>query len=246
MAAPVLNSVSPSSGPPGSTVTCLGSGFTAASRIACPVLVATTLVDAGTLTGTIPVEIAGEGSMPIGVYVVNGDGSRSAVVTFTVVFGPAALQSWTTVQAVAGEIPGFVRGGKILDAHIETWMRSVAQSIAGALLKRGLSTDPSTWQQPDAAGEMSAASVLEMINRLGAASRLATAVASQFGPGQSGLSTNLGAAFSAEMKALRDGDYDKLFRPGAATVESGPLLSAADLTNDDGTSSAAFTKGRVF
>jgi IPT/TIG domain len=228
--APVLTSVSPLSGPPGAAITCLGSGFTAASQVSCPTLVPTTYVDAGTLTAELPhgIEGPGGGSTQIGVYVMNADGSTSNVVIFTVLFPQTKLQAWTSAERVCSEVPGFKRGGQITDTQINTWIRSVAQEVAAALLRRGLSLDPATWQQPGSAAQPDPVDVLEMINRMGAGARLASAIGAQFAQGgqEWGVSKNLAAAYQRQLLSLNNGDYDKLFQPGAATVETGPQLAA--------------------
>jgi hypothetical protein len=208
------------------------------------------LVDAGTLTAAIPEELAGPagGSTAIGVFVMNADGSTSAVVMFTVLFPAALLQAWTTVALVAAEVPGFTRGNRIKDADIQVWIRSVAQEIAAEMLRRGLSLDPATWQQPGTAGSADPVDVLEMINRMGAGSRLAAAVGSQFqaGGGEWGVTKNLERSYLRQLAGLRAGDYDKLFKPTAATVESGPLFAAGDMTREDGRPDAAFRKDKRF
>ena len=213
----------------------------------CPSLVPTTYVDAGTLTAEIPAELAGPGGtqLAIAVFVMNADGSVSNVVVFTVVFPAAALQGWTTVDAVAAEIPGFGRGGRIKDTDIQTWIRSVGQEIAAEMMRRGLSLDPSTWQPAGTAGSPDPVDVLEMIDRMGAAARLAAAVSSSM-PGEWGVAKNLNAAYLRQMAALRAGDYDKFFAPGAATVEAGPQLGFGDMTRGDGRPSNAFSKDRRF
>jgi hypothetical protein len=251
MAAPVLNSVSPALGPPGTVIACLGSGFDAGAQVGCPALAETTFVGAGELGAAIPADLVGPagGSAVVSVFVQNEDGSRSAIVPFTVNFPyPAStLQSWTNVEAVCGEIPGFRRGGRIQDSTIEGWMRSIAQTIAGAMLRRGLSLDSAQWQQPDAATAMpTPAGVLELINRYGAAVRLASAIAGDFTSGEWGLAKSLTRDFERELKALQDGGYDKLFRPGATTVESGPQFSGGDIVTDQGDAQNAFSKDQVF
>jgi hypothetical protein len=241
MAAPTLISISPLAGPPGTVVTCVGTGFAPGSQVGCPTLVPTTYVDAQTVTAAIP-EVAGPagGSMMVGVFVVNGDGTSTGVLAFTVQFPATALQTWTSIEAVCGEVNGFARGGKIGDAQIQRWIESIAQSIAGAMLRRGLSLDPADWQQPSLAASPSPAGCLEMINRLGAAERLAASIAAQFGGSDWAVRRNLAAAYGDEMKSLTAGGYDKLFKPTAATVESGPLLSAGDV------GCPSFTKEKVF
>jgi len=244
-----LTSISPSSGPPGAAITLTGTGFTAESQAACPVLVPTTYASPTSLSALVPDDLVGAAgtSLAVGVYVRNADGTASAALVFTVVFPAVELQSWTELGKVCGEVPGFKRGGRILDDQILVWMRTVAQSVAGAMLRRGLSTEPATWQLA-AAGTAgpAAVGVLEMINRLGAAARLAAAIASDWGGAEWGLAKNLEREYTREKDALGSGGYDKLFRPGAATVESGPLLAAGDTALEDGSASAVFTKGKVF
>jgi hypothetical protein len=246
--APTLNSISPSAGPPGAAITLTGSGFDTGSQAACPVLVATEYTSPSVLTATIPEDLGGAGgaSVLIGVYVRNSDGSASAALPFTVQFPATRLQGYTTVEAVAGEVPGFARGGKITDGQIGNWIRTVAQEVNGAMLRRGLPLDPTQWQSPDAAASPDPSDVLEMLNRMGAAAALAAAIGSQFSGGEWAIAKTLAATYARTLSALKAGDYDKLFRPSAATVESGPQFAAGDTSNEDGSSSAAFTKGQVF
>jgi hypothetical protein len=183
------------------------------------------------------------------VFVQNPDLQRSGIVAFVIVFPyPAgALQCWTTVEAVCAEVPSFRRGGRIGDAAIETWIRSIAQSIAGLMMRRGLSLNSSDWQQPDPGTLLPTPSgVLELINRLGAAARLAGAMAADVSAGEWGLTKALQRDYERELGALRDGQYDKLFRPAAATVESGTLVAGGDMTDDSGEVERAFEKGQVF
>lgn len=238
-----LTSVSPVSGPPGTAITCLGAGFTAGCQVGCPTLVPTELVNSGTLTAAIPADLAGPdgGTTAIAVFVVAADGSTSTVAMFTVQFPPARLQAWTTVDAVVAEVPGFARGGRITDGNIQTWIRSIAQEIAAEMTRRGLSMDSTTWQQPATNADPDPVDVLEMINRMGAGARLASAIGAQFSAqGEWGVSKNLAAAYARQLDALRAGDYDKFFNPAASTVEVGPLLSASTWADP------AFRKGRVF
>jgi len=218
-----LTSISPSSGPPGTVVTLTGAGFDASSQAACPTLQPTTLVSATQLTAAIPADLAGAAgsSMAVGVFVVGGDGSTSAVCMFTVEFPASQLQTWTTIDAVTGEVPGFMRGGQISDDQIQTWMSSIAQAIAGVMLRRGLPLDPTQWAQPAADAWPTPAGVLELINRMGAAARLAAAVASLSGAIDWPIRKNLQTAFDDEIATLLGGDYDKLFLPSAATLEAG-------------------------
>jgi hypothetical protein len=225
-----LTSISPLSGSPGAAITCTGTGFDAGAQVGCPTLVATTCVNSTTLTAAIPWGVSGPagGSAQIGVYVLGSDGSTSAVLMFTVEF-PSLLQSWTKLDPVVGEVPGFQRGGLIKDSQINTWIRSVAQEIAAEMMRRGLSLDPTTWQQANSAAEPSPADVLEVMNRMGAAARLAAAISSQFTTGGQdwAVTKNLNAAYLRMFDALRDGDYDKFFDPGAATVDASPGLEAS-------------------
>lgn len=226
----MLNSISPASGPPGTAITCLGVGFDADSQVGCPTVVPTTYVDANTLMAQIPADLSGPDgkTMQIAVFVLGGDGSTSSVVIFTVEFPATRLQSWTTADAVVGEVPGFQQGGRITDKAINTWIRSVAQEIAAEMLRRGLSLDPSTWQQPGTTADPNPIDVLEMINRMGAGARLASAIGAQFvAAGQEwGVAKNLERAYSRQLQSMRAGDYDKFFKPSAATVEAGPQLGA--------------------
>lgn len=251
MPAPTLNSVSPSSGPPGTAITCLGSGFDPAAQVGCPALVATTFISAGEVRAAIPSDLVGlaGGSMVVSVFVENPGALRSAILPFVVTFPyPASsLQSFTRIDAVVAEVPGFKRGGRIGDGTIEGWMRSVAQTIAGAMLRRGLSLDSTKWTQADPSSLMpTAAGVLEQINRLGAAARLAAAIAGDFTQGEWGLAKDLARNYERELKALTDGAYDKLFNPAAATVETGTQVSAGDIETDEGEADQAFSKDQVF
>ncbi len=187
--------------------------------------------------------------MVVSVFVQHSDGARSNILPFTVNFAYplSSLQSYTRVDAVAAEVPGFKRGGRIQDATIEGWMRSVAQTVAGALLRRGLSLDSTKWTQADPATSMPTASgVLELINRLGAAAQLAAAVAGDFSQGEWGLAKTLERRYEAEMKRLEAGGYDKLFNPAAATVETGAQVEVGDIEADDGTAEQSFSKTQVF
>jgi hypothetical protein len=244
---PTLTSISPLSGPPGTVVTCVGTGFTAGSQVGCPAIAATTFVDAQTLTAAIP-DMMGPagGSVPASVFVVNPDGFTSLPLMFTVQFPAAALQTWTSIQAVAGELPAFQRGGSTKDAQIQTWIESIAQSIAGIMLRRGLSLNPADWQQPGPNAWPTPSGCLEMINRLGAAARLAAAIASEFGAADWAVRANLQRAFDGELLSLKNGEYDKLFKPSAATIDAGPLLSAGDTSDRFGNPTQAFQKERVF
>jgi len=226
----------------------MGSGFTAASQVGCPALAPTTYVSGGQLTATVPVDLVGPagGSQQIAVFVQNADGTTSTVVMFTVVFPATTLQTWTTIDAVCGEVPGFARGGQITDEQILVWMRSVAQAIAAVMFKRGLSLNPGNWQQPDDTVTPTPAGILEMVNRLGAASRLAAAVASQLCYKDWAITKNLSQSYEDEILTLREGDYDKMFAPGASTVETGPLLAVGDTTDSSGNSTTAFQKETNF
>lgn len=247
MAAPVLASVSPSSGPPGTEITCTGAGFPAGARVGCPSLVETEWISEGEVRAEIPAGLTGPagGSITVAVFVETAEGERSGTLPFVVVFPATRLQGWTDIEAVCGEVPGFLRGGRIGDSTIETWMRSAAQEIAAAMLRRGLSLDPASWQQPGTDAMPSPAGVLELINRYGAASRLAAAIAGDV-QGEWSLARDLRAEFGRQLKALVAGDYDKLFRPGAATVDAGPQAGMGELTNSAGDVERAFSKTKVF
>jgi hypothetical protein len=226
-------------------VTLAGAGFTSGSQAACPSLVATTYVDAGTLTAAIPADVTGPagGSVVVNVFVQNDDGTVSAALPFTVLFPATLLQTWTTIDAVCGEVSGFKRGGSVSDDQINIWMRSIAQTIAAVMLKRGLPLNPALWPAPDPTASPSPAELLEMINRLGAAARLAATIGAQFvaGGGEWGVAKGLRTAFDDEIVTLREGEYDKVFLAAASTVEPGPLLGAGPAWSEP-----AFTKGRVF
>lgn len=251
MPVPTLNSISPSSGPPGTAITVLGSGFDTGAQVGCPVLVPTTRVSVTELHAAIPADLVGPagGSFSVVVYAQNEDGSQSPAQAFRVLFPRSEniLQAFTSVEAVAAEVPGFKRGGTISDATIGQWIRSIAQSITGVMMRRGYSLNPSAWQQPDSATAMPApAGVLELINRYGAASRLAAAIAGQFSTGEWGLAKTLQTDYVREFKALSEGQYDKLFRPSSATIETDQQVSVGDIVTDDGAAEQAFTKDQVF
>jgi hypothetical protein len=184
--------------------------------------------------------------MAVNVTVVNADGSVSAAVPFTLQFPAVALQSWTTVESVAAEVPSFLRGGQIGDEHIQKWIESTAQAIAAAMLRRDLPLDPAQWQPSSGAGQPTPQGLLEMINRHGAAAQLAAAIAANFESGDWALRKNLEARYQSELADLNNGDYDKLFLPSAATVEPGPQFGAGDMTNREGWPERAFTKEQRF
>jgi hypothetical protein len=250
MAQPTLNSVSPSFGPPGTAITCAGSGFDTGARVGCPALVDTEFISAAEVTAAIPADLAGPagGSLTISVYVMNEDGSISAVLPFAVRFGGDRQQAWTSFEAVLGEVPGFKVGGDILESTIQGWIRSIAQQVNAAMLRRGLSLNPADWQQPDADTAMpTPASVLELVNRYGAAARLAAVVGARFSADREwSLAKALREDFKREIDALEGGKYDKLFRPSAATVEAGPQAAAGDISLSSGDADQAFSKDQVF
>lgn len=253
MAIPVLNSISPASGPPGTEITLTGSGFDAGAEVGCPALVATTYVSAESLTAEIPADLAGPatgGSFIISVFVRNENGAASGVQLFTVRFGypESRLQAYTTVDDVAKQVPMFQRGGEISDDTIETWIRQVAQQINAALLGRGISLKPADWPEVDPDTAMASPSaVLELANSLGAANRLAAAVSANFGGQEWPLTRTLRDGFEAELKAIRTGAYDRLFKTSAATVETGAQFAGGGMdVNEDGEPDRAFTKGQVF
>jgi IPT/TIG domain len=225
---PVLNSVTPSAGPPGTAIACQGSGFDAGARVACPALVDTTFISATEVRAFVP-ELAGQAgeALVVFVYVQNADGSRTDSLPFTLLLPANRLQTWTTIEAVCEEVPGFKRGGRIPDQAIENWMRGTAQSVAAAMVRRGISLRAADWQQADGTtGMPQPAAVLESINRLGAAARLASAIGSDFTHGEWALARELAKSFEREVKTLEEGGYDKLFRPTAATAETGPQVAA--------------------
>jgi hypothetical protein len=242
-----LTSVSPSSGPPGTAITCAGAGFDAGSRVGCPTLVGTTLVDAGTLQAEVPADLVGaDGSqIQVGVFVMGADGSVSAVLPFTVQFSAVRLQSWTTVAKVVKAVPRFQRGGDIRDEDIQGWIEEVAQEVAAAMVKRGLSLDPTQW--PPAAGAFpTPEGLLEMINRAGAGATLAAAIASNFSNGPWAVQTGLQKQYERQLAGLRSGDYDKIFRAGAATVESGPQFGGGNTADCSGRDEPICRKEQVF
>ena len=251
MAAPTLTSIAPLSGPPGTAIVCLGAGFDAGAQVACPDLVATTWVSAAELRAAIPADLEGPqgGQISVKVFIRNADLSDSDPLPFSVIYPYPwpALQTWTNIVAVCGEVPAFKRGGRVSDDTLRGWMRSVAQSIAGAMLRRGLSLSPADWQQPDAETALpTPAGVLELLNRYGAAARLAAAIAGDFTQGEWGFAKVLQREYERELAALRDGAYDKLFRPAAATVETGTLVGGGDIAASTGDAAQAFSREQVF
>jgi hypothetical protein len=241
--------VSPAFGPPGTAITLTGTGFAAGTQVGCPELAPTVVAGSTSLTAAIPLDVMGPagGTVTVYVFAVNADGGQSAGLPFNVVLPADRLQTYTTIEAVCGEVVGFKRGGQITDAIILGWMRTTAQSVNGAMLKRGLPLDPALWQQPAGNASPAPAGVLDMINRLGAAARLASAMGAQFSTAETGLSKNLQGEYFRELTALKNGDYDKLFLPAAATVDSGPQLAVGDVSNPDtGDADQAFSKDQVF
>lgn len=249
MAAPVLSLVSPSFGPPGTAITLTGSGFDAGARVACPAVVPTTRVSATELRAAVPAEMPFATNTAIAVWVINGDGLASAGILFTVMvpLAAGAAQAYTTVDAVAGEVPGFQRGAAISDKQIAQWCRSIAEAIRGAMLRRGLPVDPAGWAATGTAGAPNPVELLEHMNRMGAAARLSAAVGAMFSSGDLAITRSFQTEYDRYLKGLRDGEYDHLFRAGAATVESGPQLAAGDMTDESGAADEpAFRKGKVF
>ena len=186
--------------------------------------------------------------MIVVVFVQNADGSISNMLQFTVIFPAVNLQAWTSIDQVVGEVPGFQRGGNISDDTINNWIRSISQSVSSCLLRRGLPLDPALWAQasPQSASPTPAA-VLELVTRYGAAARLAAVVSAQFSSsGEWGLSKNLAASYDKEFRLLSDGSYDKLFKPSAATVESGQVVGTNELLGFSGDPDQAFRKDQVF
>lgn len=229
-------------------MTIAGTGFDAGSRVCLPVAVATTFVSSVQVQADVPANFAGAdgGAVQIGVFVLGADGSASNVWPFTVTIPASRLQAYTTIDAVCAEVPGFMRGGQIDDDSVQRWISSVAQVVKGSMLKRGLSLDPADWQQAGADGTPAATEVLEMINRLGAAARLASAVVSLFGNADAAFSRNLQSAFKDELGRLEGGSYDKAFSPAASTAETGPLLSYGDTSRADGEPTTMFRKETKF
>ncbi|MDE2097857.1 MAG: IPT/TIG domain-containing protein [Patescibacteria group bacterium] len=257
---PVLTSIAPSSGPPGTAITLTGSGFVNGAQVGCPALVATTFVSSTQLTATIPAGLAGPpGSLSVSVYVQNPDTTISGIVIFTALMpypesqaAPDNSQSFTTIDVVCGELPGFKRGGRIPDSQIFTWMRSVAGKIMAIFIRRGLSLNPVDWQtaatNPEGTASttgLTPAAWLEMVNRLGAAARLARMVGGEFVSGKWNLAESLAADYDQEMAALEAGDMDKLFNPQAATVDVGPQFQSGDMTDGQGDATNAFSREGV-
>lgn len=247
MATPTLTSISPTFGPPGTSVTLTGSGFDAGAQMGCPALQATTWNSATELVSAIPADLAGSAgtSQTLGLFVRNEDGSTSAIAAFTLRFG----ETWTDVEKVCGEVPQFRRGGTITDAMIDQWIWSIAQSVNACMLARGLSLDPDDWQAADAVTlQPSPAAVLELIVRYGAAARLAAVIGGQFSAASEwSLAKTLRADYERELKALANGAYDKLFKSAAATAETGALVGGGDTESEtSGEVEPLFTKDQVF
>lgn len=232
MATAVISSISPTSGAPGTVIAVTGSGFDPTAQVGCPALVDTVNTSSASLQAAIPADMAGPegGSITVVIYVRNADGGISNMIPFTVLFPAADLQAWTSIDKVCAEIPNFIRGGNIPDSTINTWIKSVSQSVSSCLLRRGLPLDPTQWWQPAPSdASPTPAAVLEQIARYGAAARLAAAISGQFaGGGEWGLQRNLDASYTAEMKLLSSGSYDKLFNPTAATEDVGQLVATSD------------------
>jgi hypothetical protein len=149
------------------------------------------------------------------------------------------------VDAVAGEVPGFERGGQISDDMIQRWIENAAQIVNGVMLKRGL--DPTLWAQPAGDAMPDPSSVLEMIVRLGAAADLAAAVSSVWGNAKWPIVGTLSAAYDEQLQGLRDGEYDHLFlATGAVTEITGPMFAGSTPTKKDGRPRVFFKKGREF
>ena len=105
MATPILLSISPSSGPPGTAITCLGSGFDSTAQVGCPALVATVFVSSTQLIAAIPATLAGDqgANIIISVYVQNVDDlAISNVLPFAcmIPYPQPSLGSWTNIDAV--------------------------------------------------------------------------------------------------------------------------------------------------
>jgi len=259
---PILTSISPASGAPGTVITLTGSGFVAGSQVGCPALVATTYVSATELTATIPADLTGPpGSLAVSVYVENPDSTISGIVIFQALMPypetqapPDNSQSWTTIDVVCGELPNFKRGGKIPDSQILTWMRSYCTKIMAVFVRRGLSLNPADWQpansNPDPSGTPATTGLtpqgwLEMVNRYGAAARLARAVGGEFTSGKWNLAESLAEDYTKEMEALEAGEMDKLFNPQATTLDTTPQFVSGDMTDGQGDATNAFARENV-
>jgi len=130
---------------------------------------------------------------------------------------------------------------------IRNWMRSIAQTVNGTLLRRGISTDPAEWPVAASGSAMpSPVGVLEQIVRLGAAARLAGVVGAQFAEKEWGLAKDLRTQFERELKALGSGEYDRIFNEAAAVVQAGTLAFGGEVLTDAGDTTQAFTKQQVF
>ena len=211
-----------------------------------PLLIAPDSFTATELVFTLPANLPGQeqGALPCSVQVRNSDASFSGALNLLVSF-----RAWCSVSRVAGAVPGFARGGVIADRQILGWITDVGQAIRGAMLGRGYSLNPTDWQQPQAgSNDPEPADILEGINMLGAAAMLAAQIASQFSSGQFALQTSLEKRYTGALAMLRDGAYDKIFKPlTAVTAETGVQAGGGDMTNPDtGEADIAFTKDQVF
>lgn len=251
MAAPVLSSVTPTSGPPGTEVALRGSGFDAGAIAGCPWLTTTEVMNETWLKSWIPSTLTGADgtTQTISIFVQNGDETTSGVLSFVVTFGTTTAGGWTTLDLVVGEVPGFKWAPDITADKVAGWIRSVAQQINAAMLRRGLTLSSADWQQPDpVTGVPDPAAVLELINRYGAAARLAAAIGARFSTEKEWtLAKQLRADFEREYKALASGEYDKMFRPGSRTAETDTLAAAGEtLDATTGEADPLFTREQEF
>lgn len=193
------------------------------------------------------------------MYVQNPDLTISGILTFTCMMPypethtpPDNSQSFTTIDAVVGELPAFKRNGKIPDSQIFTWMRSTASKIMAIFIRRGLSLNPADWQPAGTNPDGTAISTgltplgwLELVNRYGAAARLARAVGGEFTTGKWNLAESLAADYEKEMESLEAGDMDKLFNPAATTMDTGVQFQSGDMTDGQGDATNAFSREGV-
>lgn len=148
--------------------------------------------------------------------------------------------SYTTVSAVAGMFPTFVRGTpqqKPADSLIQTFIDDMAGDINATLQKRFGEVIQASYSGSFTAFQTGFSTdtlnVLEKINRYGAASQLATTLATMGVAAAERLSKDFDAEYArlvSELRAmdenrpLASGLYDYLFDPQARTESPRPGL----------------------
>lgn len=150
----------------------------------------------------------------------------------------------TTTDAVGAHVPGFVHNSPAgpKDTDISAWIDARFEEVQAILTRRNL---------PMPGAGTDGYRTLELINRLGAASDLAAALASKFSSGQPWpVQKNLREDFLRMLSRLDCGEFDKLLQPTARTQDIGPqVVGVAGQETDpapDETLTVAFQKGMVF